>query len=75
MSCRVGRSGQDTAMAFGMEVDNINLSTFCFGVHPDFGLLRSLEAKNILRMVQVFPVDFTAFTSNFYGLFQDPNQV
>ena len=42
---------------------------------PDFGLLRSLEAKNILRMVQVFPVDFTAFTSIFYGLFQDPNQV
>ena len=42
---------------------------------PDFGLLRSLEAKNILRMVQVFPVDVTAFISIFYGLFQDPNQV
>ena len=33
---------------------------------PDFGLLRSLEAKNILRSVQVLPVHCTAFTSNFY---------
>ena len=33
---------------------------------PDFGLLRSQEAKNLLRLVQVFPVHFTAFTSTFY---------
>ena len=36
------------------------------GARPDFGLLRSLEAKNNLRLVQVLPVHFTAFTSTFY---------
>ena len=29
---------------------------------PDFGLLRSLEAKNILRLLQVLPAHFTVFT-------------
>ena len=33
---------------------------------PDFGLLRSLEAKNILRLEQFLHVRFTAFTSTLY---------
>ena len=57
-------------MGFGMRVATANLSTFYFSGWVDFSLLRSLEAKNILRQVQVLPVRFTAFTSTFYGLFQ-----